>query len=57
MDDVFLNEDKRNQLLESLSNEITGSQLKKELKNINEDDKAEILNKAKFVLLDKLLTE
>ena len=57
LDDVFLNEDKRNQLLESLSNEITGSQLKKELKNINEDDKAEILNKAKFVLLDKLLTE
>ena len=36
---------------------MTGSQLKKEIKHINEDDKAEILNKAKFVLLDKLLTE
>ncbi len=57
IDDVFLNEDKKKQLLESLSNEMIGSQLKKELKHINEDDKAEILNKAKFVLLDKLLTE
>ncbi|MEI9913141.1 MAG: hypothetical protein WDO71_27985 [Bacteroidota bacterium] len=52
-DSVLLNEDVRKQLFENLENEITNSH-KKELKNLNENDRNEILEKAKFVLLDKL---
>ena len=44
-------------MIEGFSGEVTNLQLKRELQPLNEIEKNEIVEKAKIILIDKLLSE